>query len=157
MNVAKKKRRPGSPARSTASRARTPGSASELHVVTVVELSPDEYPGELGASYGQACAALGLPDSPGGYGLILDLDDDGARWTRATTDVQGIRSIQSFWKSGLEAGYEPPDGTVTATLPGWPVECSLGLLGLPRPHDPPGTPALRPATGGWSPRRGAAP
>ena len=25
---------------------------------------------------------------------------------------------------------------MTATLPGWPVNCALGLAGLPRPHDP---------------------
>ena len=96
---------------------------------------------------------LRLPASPGGYGLILGLDDDGARWTRATTDVRGIQSVQSIWATGLEAGYEPPDGTVAATLPGWPVECALGLLGLPEPHDPPGTAALRPPASGWNPAR----
>lgn len=127
-----------------------------MHVVTVVQLSPDEYPGELGTSYGQACAALRLPASPRGYGLILDLDDAGSRWTRATTDVQGIRSVQSIWSSGMEAGYEPPDGAVTATLPGWPVECSLGLRGMPEPHDPPGISPLRPRPPARA-RRGAAP
>jgi hypothetical protein len=90
---------------------------------------PDEYPGELGTSYGQACAALRLPASPAGCGLVLDLDD-GCRWTRAVTDAEGVRGVQSFWNTGMEAGYEPPDGTIAATLPGWPVDCGLGLSGL---------------------------
>jgi len=149
--MSKKKRRPAQTVLNAARRGGT--LAGELHVVTLMELSPDEYPGEMGTSYGQACAVLRLPASPGGYGLILGLDDDGARWTRATTDVRGIQSVQSIWATGLEAGYEPPDGTVAATLPGWPVECALGLLGLPEPHDPPGTAALRPPASGWNPAR----
>jgi hypothetical protein len=153
VDVTEKKRRPSSPGPGTAQRTGTPGPVVELHVVAVEVLSPDEFPGELGASYEEACTALRLPASPGGYGLVLDLDDDGARWTRAVTDVEGIRGFQSFQSGGLEAGYEPPDGTVTATLPGWPVECSLGLLGTPRPHDPPGLPALRPPAAGWNPAR----
>jgi hypothetical protein len=110
--------------------------------VTVLEMSAEEFPGEIAEDYPAACAALGVPPSDGGYGLVLDQDTAGARWTRVTTDVGGIRTAQSFWHSGLEYGYEPPPGTVTATLPGWPVLCTLGLLGLPEPRDPPG--ALRP-------------
>ena len=150
--MAKKKRRPDS-GPGTAGGAATPGPIDGLHVVTVAELSPGEYPGELGTSYEQACAALRLPASPDGYGLALDLDDNGARWTRATTDVEGIRGVQSFWNTGLDAGYEPPAGTVAATLPGWPVDCNLGLAGLPEPHDPPGTQALRPPPERWGPAR----
>jgi hypothetical protein len=125
------------------------GTAGRLHVVTVAGLSPTSTPGELGTSYEQACAALRPPASPVGYGLILDLDDDGARWTRATTDVEGIRGVQSFWNTGLKAGYEPPDGTVAATLPGWPVDCSPGCWACPsrttRPAPRPCT--LRPHAG----------
>ena len=73
---------------------------------------------------------------------MLDQDTSRARWTRVTTDVDGIRTAQSIWHSGVECGYEPPPGTVTASLPGWPVNCSLVPPGLPGPHDPPG--ALRP-------------
>lgn len=151
--MGKKKRRVGSPARSTSERDVRPVPNGELHLVTVVELSTEEYPGELGTSYDQACAALGLRAAPGGYGLLLDLDDDGARWTRVTSDMQGTRAAQSIWNSGVEVGYEPPDGTVAMTLPGWPVECVLGLQGLPEPHDPPGTAVLRAPSRGWSPAR----
>jgi hypothetical protein len=69
---------------------------------------------------------------------VLDQDETGARWTQVTRDVQGIRSVQSIWNTGIECGYEPPPETVTATLPGWPVNCALSAAGLPRPHDPPG-------------------
>src|SRR5579862_6946415 len=81
-----------------------------------------------------------------GYGLGLDQDMAGARWTRVTTGVQGIRAAQSFWRSEIEPGYEPPAGTVIAALPGWPVLCALALLGLPEPHDrrpPSGRPTSR--------------
>jgi hypothetical protein len=107
-------------------------------MVTVVEMSPEDYPGEIAGSYGEACAALGVASAEGGYGLVLDQDEAGARWTRVTTDVQGIRSAQSIWNTGIECGYEPPPETVTATLPGWPVNSALSVAGLPRPHDPPG-------------------
>ncbi|MGH3400913.1 MAG: hypothetical protein ACRDRJ_00055 [Streptosporangiaceae bacterium] len=151
--MSKRKRRRSSPPASTVGRGGTAGPAGELHLVTVAELSPDEYPGELGTSYSQACGALSLPASPGAYALLLELDDDGARWTRASTDVRGIRTLQSIWNSGAEAGYQPPGRTVAAVLPGWPVECVLGLAGLPEPHDPPGTTPLRPPPAGWSPAR----
>jgi hypothetical protein len=153
VDVPKEKRRSAGPGASAAGVGGIPEPAGGLHVVTVAELSPDEFPGELGASYEQACAALRLPASPGGYGLVLDLDDGGARWTRAVTDVEGIKGVQSLWSTGMEAGYEPPDGTVAATLPGWPVDCGLGFAGLPEPHDPPGMRALRPPPERWGPAR----
>jgi hypothetical protein len=115
-----------------------PEPQAELQVVTAAEMSADEFPGEIAESYPAACAALGIPPGDGGYGLVLDQDLAGARWTRVTTDVQGIRTAQSFWNSDIEYGYEPPPGTVIATLPGWPVHCTLALPGLPEPHDPPG-------------------
>lgn len=67
--------------------------------------------------------------------------------------MAGVRGVRSIWNTGLEVGYEPPDGAVAATLPGWPVECALWLLGVPDPHDPPGAAALRPPAVGWSPAR----
>jgi len=79
-----------------------------LQVVTVVEMSPEGYPGDIAGSYGEACAALRVTSAEGGYGLVLDQDEAGARWTRITTDVQGIRSVQSIWNTGIECGYEPP-------------------------------------------------
>jgi hypothetical protein len=107
-------------------------------MVTLIEMTPDEFPGEMAASYAEACAILSVPSIEAGYGLELDQDESGARWTRVTTDVDGIRSIQAIWHSGMECGYEPPAGTVSVTVPGWPVECPLALAGLPEPHDPPG-------------------
>ena len=128
-----------------AASSRFPGPQGDLQVVTVVEMSPDEFPGEIAESYPAACAALGVPPSRSGYGLVLDQDEAGARWTRITTDVQGTQRARSFWQSDIEYGYEPSPGTVTAVLPGWPVNCRLTLLGLPEPSDPPG--ALQPP--GW--------
>jgi hypothetical protein len=56
---------------------------------------------------------------------------------------------------GLECAYEPPDGTVVAVRPGWPVECVLGLADLGEPHDPAdaGETALRPPRRGTPGRR----
>jgi hypothetical protein len=144
MSVSRKKSKARSPVlrRYPERPARQPEPQGELQVVTVVEMSADEFPGEIAEGYAAACAALGVPASDGGYGLVLDQDTTGARWTRVTTDVEGIRTARSFWHEGLQYGYEPPPGMVRATVPGWPVECSLALLGLPEPHDPPG--ALRP-------------
>ena len=33
-------------------------------------------------------------------------------------------------RAGLECVYEPPEGSVVAVRPGWPVECVLGLAGV---------------------------
>ena len=115
---------------------RLPQPQGELQTVTVVEMSPEDYPGEIADSYGEACTALGVTSVEGGYGLVLDQDETGARWTRVTTDVEGIRSVQSIWNTSIECGYEPSPESVSTTVPGWPVNCALGLAGLPRPHDP---------------------
>jgi len=48
--MSKKKRRPAQTVLNAARRGGT--LAGELHVVTLMELSPDEYPGEMGTSYG---------------------------------------------------------------------------------------------------------
>jgi hypothetical protein len=63
-------------------------------MVTVVEMSPEDYPGEIAGSYGEACAALSVTSAEGGYWLVLDQDESGAQWTRVTTDVADIRSVQ---------------------------------------------------------------
>jgi hypothetical protein len=44
-------------------------------MVTVVEMSPEDYSGEIAGSYGEACAALGVTSVEGGYGLVLDQDE----------------------------------------------------------------------------------
>ena len=50
VDMSKKKRRPAQTVLNAARRGGT--LAGELHVVTLMELSPDEYPGEMGTSYG---------------------------------------------------------------------------------------------------------
>lgn len=57
----------------SAPRAR-PSLGEKLQVVTVVEMSADEFPGEIAESYSAACAALGVPPWDCGYGLVLDQD-----------------------------------------------------------------------------------
>jgi hypothetical protein len=115
-------------------------------------MTPEDFPGELGASFSDACSALGVPVLDRGYGLVLELDDRGARWTRVTSDVRGVCGTMALWHSGMEAAYEPSARSVVATLSGWPVECGLGLLGFPEPHDPPGEHVLR-APERWGPAR----
>ena len=102
-------------------------------------MTPEEFPGELGASYQEACGLIGVPPRDGGYGLVLGQDESGACWTQVSTDLSGITTARSVWAMGLESGYQAPPGTVTATVPGWPVPCTLAVAGLPDPHDPPGT------------------
>src|SRR5258708_5769407 len=82
----------------TAGRGRQP--LGNLQMVILVEMTPDEFPGEIAASYAEACAILGVPSAGAGYGLELDQDESGARWTRVTSDVDGIRSAQAIWHSG---------------------------------------------------------
>ena len=55
----------------------------------------------------------------------------------------------------LEWGYEPPDGSVVAVRPGWPVPGEFGLAGLGEPHDPTGASGkvLRPPRRGTPGRR----
>jgi len=105
--------------------------------VTAVLCVPDDYPGELGGDYPGACAALDLEPTSDGYGLVLGQDDDGARWTEITAGrgVDLVRTVLSVWESGLEAGLELRPDEVLAVRPGWPVACTLGIAGLPAPHD----------------------
>jgi hypothetical protein len=119
-------------------------------------MTPEDFPGELGESFQQACAVFHLAPTADGYGLVLAQDQEGARWTQVTTDARGVDSMQSIWQTGLDCDYQPPGRSVLVTCPGWPVDCSLGLAGLDDPHDPPGTAgleALRPPAPGTPARR----
>jgi hypothetical protein len=71
------------------------------------------------------------------------MDDTGARWTQVTTDTDGIRSAQAIWNSGLHCGCDPPEDTLTATRPGWPLECTLGLYHLANRTTRPASPQPR--------------
>ena len=46
--------------------ARPPAPQGELQVVIVLEMSADEFPGEIAEGYAAACAALGVPASAAG-------------------------------------------------------------------------------------------
>jgi hypothetical protein len=107
--------------------------ACVFHKVIAVLCASDDYP--------SACATLGLEPTPGGHGLVLG-QDDGARWTQVTAGggADLVRSVLSVWASGLEAGRGLPPGEVVAVRPGCPVDCTLGIAGLPEPHDSPEPP-----------------
>jgi len=102
-------------------------------------LTADQFPGELGESFEQACTAVGVAPAPGGYGLILAQDQQGGHWTQITDDVSGVDTAQSIWTTGIEYGYEPPDGSVVTVRPGWPVPCQPGVASHGEPRDPAGT------------------
>jgi hypothetical protein len=87
--------------------------------------------------------------------LILAQAQDGGRWTQITTDASGVSSAQSIWNMGLVCGYQPPEDSVVAIRPGWPVECVLGLAGLGEPRRSVGWRFMRPGGGrGWEMRAG---
>jgi hypothetical protein len=126
-----------------------------LLTVTALLLTADEFPGELGESFEEACAAVGVEPVARGYGLVLAQDEQGGRWTQITSDASGVSSVQSIWNMGLECGYGPPDGSVVAVRPGWPIPSEFGLAGLGEPHDPadPSGSVLRPPQRGTPGRR----
>jgi hypothetical protein len=123
--------------------------------VTALPLTAEEFPGELGESFEAACAAVSVKPAARGYGLVLPQDEQGGRWTQVTSDARGVSSVQSIWNMGLECGYEPPDGSVVAVRPGWPVPGEFGMAGLGEPHDPAGVgdSVLRPSRRGTPGRR----
>jgi geranylgeranyl diphosphate synthase, type I len=105
-----------------------PGSPGRrLQTVTVLRMTADEFPRELGESFTAACAAVGVKPAAHGYGLVLAQDAEGGRWTQVTDDAHGVSSAQSVWKMGLECAYEPPDGSVITVRPGWPVPRPRGM------------------------------
>jgi len=140
MSRHKKARRAGNatpPSEPGQDRPKQPYSQDRrLLTVTALLLTADEFPGELGESFDAACAAVGVEPVARGYGLVLAQDEQGGRWTQVTSDARGVSSVQSIWNTGLECGYEPPEGSVVRVRPGWPVPCEFGLAGLGEPHDP---------------------
>ena len=145
-----------SPPAQTQKRAERSGSPGrQLHLVTALLLTAEEFPGELGESFPAACAAVGVKPTASGYGIVLAQDEQGERWTQVTTDADGVSSAQSIWNMGVVCGYEPLERTIVAVRPGWPAECVLGLTGLAEPHDPAdaGKTVLRPQPRGAPGRR----
>jgi hypothetical protein len=126
-----------------------------LYVLTATLLTPARFPSVLGDDYPSACAELDLEPVPDGYGLVLGQDGRGARWTVATSDTALVAVAIATWDCGMDYDLSPDERTITASLPGWPLDLAVAAPGLPEPHDPPeeeGGPALVPPdTSTWGP------
>lgn len=127
----------------------------QLHVLTAALLVPGRFPAVLGDDHPAACAALGLPPLPAGYGLVLGQDSRGARWTVAVSDTALVAVAIATWDCGLPYDLSPDERSVVASLPGWPLELAVAAPGLPAPHDPAaseaGPPLAPPDTSAWGP------
>ncbi|MFI1204801.1 hypothetical protein ACH4VR_36135 [Streptomyces sp. NPDC020883] len=71
--------------------------------------------------YRTFCMRAGLPETPGGYGMILAEDGDGTRATFVTDDVDYMRLMVSGSESvfGLNGGLRPP-AEKFVVREGWP-------------------------------------
>ncbi|RDG38385.1 hypothetical protein [Streptomyces corynorhini] len=107
-----------------------------LYVLTAALLTPARFPAALGDDYPESCAALGLDPYPGGYGLVIGQDSDGARWTVVVDDVSLVAVAIASWDCGMEYDLSPGERTVVSVLPGWPLDLAVAAPGLPAPHDP---------------------
>ncbi|MFJ2212039.1 hypothetical protein ACIQVO_01675 [Streptomyces sp. NPDC101062] len=107
-----------------------------LYVLTAALLTPARFPAVLGDDYAQACAALGLEPYPGGYGLVMGQDGEGARWTVVVDDVSLVAVAIASWDCGMEYDLSPGERTVVCALPGWPLALAVAAPGVPAPHDP---------------------
>lgn len=107
-----------------------------FYVLTGLLLTPAQFPGVLADDYVAACEALDLEPWEAGYGLVLGQDADGARWTLVTHDAALVACAVAAWDCGLEYDLEPPERSVIASLPGWPLELAVQAPDLPDPHDP---------------------
>jgi hypothetical protein len=107
-----------------------------LYVLTAILLTPAQFPSVLGDDYPEACAALDLPPTADGYGLVLGQDGDGARWTVVVDDVSLVAVAIASWDCGMEYELSPEERTVVAALPGWPLAVAVAAPNVPAPHDP---------------------
>ncbi|MDQ0989380.1 hypothetical protein [Streptomyces sp. V3I7] len=107
-----------------------------LYVLTAVLLTPAQFPSVLGDDYPEACSALGLVPLADGYGLVLGQDGSGARWTVVIDDVSLVAVAIASWDCGMEYELSPPERSVVAALPGWPLAVAVAAPGVPAPHDP---------------------
>lgn len=122
-----------------------------LYVLTAALLTPAQFPSALGDDFTLACATLGLTPDERGYGLVLGQDGVGARWTVVVDDVSLVAVAIAAWDCGMEHELSPPEQTVIAALPGWPLALTVTAPGLPAPHDPVGgdDPLTPPDTTVW--------
>ena len=75
---------------------------------------------EFGPHYSDACRVFGLEPTQSGYGLLLCLDDDGRRVTRATEDVAYAQLIASRVGTATLERLEVPATTFPVVRDGWP-------------------------------------
>lgn len=108
----------------------------ELFVLTAVLLTPAQFPSVLGDDFPAACTALGLEPYGEGYGLVFGQDGSGARWTVAVDDVSLVAVAIASWDCGMEYDLSPPERSVVAALPGWPLALAVSAPGVPAPRDP---------------------
>lgn len=73
------------------------------------------------ADYANACRALGLAESAGGWGLLCCADEDGQRFTMLTADLTSIRAHQTA--RGIDVTTFSVSGWgVQAWRQGWPQD-----------------------------------
>lgn len=90
-------------------------------------LTPREFsfatPEDLGGdrTYQRLCRAANLDPIPGGWGLLhCTRNEDGARVTLATRDVDYVRLLATGAKVNAIVGLAIPDGKFTEQRDGWP-------------------------------------
>src|SRR5260370_26719947 len=76
-------------------RERSGSLSRRLQLVTALLLTAEEFPGELGESFGAACAAVGVEPATSGYGLVLAQDEAGGRLRRSPRGGSGVRRRHS--------------------------------------------------------------
>src|SRR5260370_40695344 len=81
-------------------RERSGSLSRRLQLVTALLLTAEEFPGELGESFGAACAAVGVEPATSGYGLVLAQDEAGAvrpRIPPCTSPLSPPRAPPQVW------------------------------------------------------------
>jgi len=103
------------------------GNSGTVDQVAVL-LAPGHVPDELGGTYEDACAALGLPPAAGGYALYL-LDQMNRRTTIISTATSAVREAADAYGRGGDAtmaGVTVAAGEIAEVREGWPEEFGGG-------------------------------
>lgn len=92
-----------------------------------VLLDPAHVPDQLGGTYEDACAALGLPAQPGGYALYL-LDQRNRRVTVISTATGTVRDAAADHRGGggTMRNVRVTRADLADVRPGWPEEFGGG-------------------------------
>src|SRR5260370_40424641 len=89
-------------------RERSGSLSRRLQPVTALLLTAEEFPGELGESFGAACAAVGVEPATSGYGLVLAQDEAGGGPSQSTADVRAGAPAQRVRDIGGVGAHHPP-------------------------------------------------